>query len=209
MPKDIIINQNGTSLTLEDVKYIETYKKDGGTEKWIPEDDAKRTVLETNQPGTYTPPLSSGFVGYSKVTVDGLMPIEDEEEYLILDVTQNGIYQPEKDPRGSLKGYRKVIVRYGESDIYDIDIVRLPDKQTYSDGEPIQYEGLVVKGYDDNGEYVRDIELDELTFPMKTMPDTIIDGDILYFIDVPVEFYRYFDGHKIEVSFEIEVNVQT
>lgn len=169
MPKDIKIRTGDGVQTLSDVDKIETITADGDECLWIPEDSLRLRELRTAHPGIYNPMVGA----YSKVTVDELIG-EDNPEYGVLEVTQNGIYEASQDPRGPFKGYTKVIVNVTPPEYpASIKVIRLPNKTAYNYGDSMDYSGIKVSARQGNSlpwvsyEYPDgDIPFDELSFEL-------------------------------------------
>ncbi len=109
MGKNITIQEGGTPRTFGNVEKIVTNVVGGGTQNWIPEEEAASYVetgeLSVSENGTYYS-SDEGYVGFSKVDVrvtdggGGATLIEKE-------ITENGTYLAEDD---DADGYSKVEV---------------------------------------------------------------------------------------------------
>lgn len=120
------------------VKLLRTDLSGGGSCEWIPEDKIQLTTLNISKNGTYkasdyTDRDGNKYYGFSEVTVNvtGRTTIVDPDD--------GNEYSVETDTEtGELK--KTVLPSY-------IDIVGLPTKTTYRDGDPINKSGMVVKAY--------------------------------------------------------------
>lgn len=68
MSKDIVIQKNGVSQTLQGVEKIRTNACGSGNVEWVPEDEVQLQALVASYNGTYTP--GAGVYGFSEVVVN-------------------------------------------------------------------------------------------------------------------------------------------
>ena len=108
MGKNITIQEGGIAKTFGGVEKIVTNVVGGGTQNWIPEEEATSYVetgeLSVSENGTYYS-SDEGYVGFSKVDVrvtEGTPPTLVEKE-----ITENGTYNASDD---DADGYSKVVV---------------------------------------------------------------------------------------------------
>ena len=182
------------------VKLLRTDLASGGSCEWIPENDVQLTTLNISKNGTYKAKDYSDkkgniYYGFSQVTVNvkGRTTIVDPD-----DGNEYSVEVDEKDPNGKLK---KTVLPSS------IDVVGLPTKTTYREGDPINKSGMVVKAYLADGtlyDYENyqfgGIPLSELEIePTKassagmeyqTATSDLVDGEIMF--GVPPS--RYYTG---------------
>ena len=94
MAKSITIQEGGVARTLSGVEKIVTSVVGGGTQNWVPEDEASDYVntgeLSVNENGIYNS-ADDGYIGYSTVEVNV------EPELVTKSITQNGTYHASDD----------------------------------------------------------------------------------------------------------------
>ncbi len=112
MAKKIVINENDNDNVkiIGNVSKLVTYKSDGETCTWIPEDETRLVTKAIIKDGTYIvdDELGSPY-GYSQVTVNGvgnkvLGQLGEKS------ITKNGTYIAENDSAGPFYGYSRVVV---------------------------------------------------------------------------------------------------
>lgn len=69
MSKNIVIINNGTQETWQDVQYLRTNSTATGTKDWFPEDEANTAPITITENGTYTAE-SGSLYGFSKLIVN-------------------------------------------------------------------------------------------------------------------------------------------
>ena len=158
MSKNITIQEGGVAKSLSGIKKIKTSKQGSGTVLWIPEDEVTLKTKSVNKNGTYKA-KDDGAYGYSQFTVTGIGQAQGT------------------NPSTGNDAVAEVDPQTGEITIRDvpssIDITTPPTKLTYTDGETIDFTGMVVKLKLKNGNIYTDsshpdgiIPHSELTFPV-------------------------------------------
>ena len=155
MSKNIIIQEGGVGRQFSADK-LKTALVGGGSCLWVPEDETVLGTKHITENGTYHA-SDDGYYGYSEVTVDGVgtavgMDSDGDAAYATV------------DPDTGLITIKKLPSR--------IQITTPPSTLSYSDGDAINYNGMVVKAYLESGELWTDenhpngvIPLSELTLP--------------------------------------------
>lgn len=94
MSKNITIQEGGVARTLSGVEKIVTNVVGGGTQNWVPEDEAANYVttgeLSVSENGTYYA-SDDGYIGFSKVEVDTPSRLTSKT------ITENGTYDASDD----------------------------------------------------------------------------------------------------------------
>ena len=152
MGKNISIQEGdiGKQLTVDKLK---TNLVGGGSCLWVPEDGINLGTKSISENGTFRA-SDDGYFGYSEVTVSGVGtatgrdPNTGEEKRVSVD--------PET---GDLE---ETIIP--ES----IRITTLPTKVNYTNGERINYSGIVVHAYSSAGRDLGVVPFNELVFPVTT-----------------------------------------
>lgn len=177
MSKNITIAEGAQSKNFNNVAKIRTNLIGGGTQNWIPEDEAGNYAnleeIYISENGTYYAD-DEGVDGFSKVSVN----VSGGEAKLITkEITANGTYNASAD---AADGYSEVYVNIGETgrepvssggdgNEYfvetdpntknfiktvlpsSIEITTSPTKRNYVSGETIDITGMVVKAYKNDG----------------------------------------------------------
>lgn len=164
MSRNITIQEGGVGKQLT-VDKLKTNLVGGGTCLWVPEDDVALGSKRISENGTYKA-SDDGFYGYSQVTVKNAkiasgkiargatLPTGDGNEYAVT-----------RDNNGDLD-----FVKIPSS----IQVTTLPTTVEYTDGETIDFTGMVVTMYDANDQSMGTVPIGELT-----LPDTVADGTAL------------------------------
>lgn len=119
MSKNITIQEGGVARTLSGVEKIVTNVVGGGTQNWVPEDEAANYVttgeLSVSENGTYYA-SDDGYVGYSEVTVNTPSRLTTKS------ITENGSYDASDD---GFDGYSSVDVNIsGEATLIEKTITQ-------------------------------------------------------------------------------------
>lgn len=152
MSKNIVIQEGGLGKQLSADK-LKTNLVGGGTCLWVPEDGVNLGTKNISENGTFRA-SDDGYYGYSEVTVSGVGtatgrdPTTGEEKRVSVD--------PET---GDLE---ETIIP--ES----IRITTLPTKVNYTNGETINYSGIVIHAYSSTGRDLGAVPFNELVFPVTT-----------------------------------------
>lgn len=150
MSKNIVIQEGGIGKQLT-VDKLKTNLVGGGSCLWVPEDSINLGTKHISENGTFRA-SDDGYLGYSEVTVSGVGtatgrdPTTGEEKRVSVD--------PET---GDLE---ETIIP--ES----IRITTLPTKVNYTNGETINYSGIVVHAYSSAGRDLGEVPFNELVFPV-------------------------------------------
>lgn len=158
MSKNIIIQEGGAPFQFS-VDKLETAKVGGGSLNWVPEEDTLLGTKTITKDGTYKA-SDEGLYGYSGVTVRGIGTAtgkdgDGDDAKVTTDPTTGDLVQT-KIPSA-------------------IEITTPPTKLNYTDGETINFSGLVVKAKLRTGGIFTDdaypdgvIPNSELDFPVTT-----------------------------------------
>lgn len=173
MSKNISIQEGGVSKQLT-VDKLKTDLVGGGSCLWVPEDGTRLTTKYISENGTYKA-SDDGYYGYSEVTVSGVGSVVGR------DSNGNEAIVTADPVTGDL-----VTTEIPSS----ILVVMPPTKTTYTDGETIDFTGLIVKAYTQDGEVWTDslhpngeIPVSELTLPVtvadydSVVPEQYTDGN--------------------------------
>lgn len=150
MSKNITIQEGGLAKQITADK-LKTNLVGGGSCLWEPEDDTNLGTKHISENGTFRA-SDDGYFGYSEVTVSGVGtatgtdPNTGEEKRVSAD--------PET---GNLE--ETIIPK-------SIQITTLPTKVNYTNGETIDYSGIVVHAYSSTGRDLGAVPFNELVFPV-------------------------------------------
>lgn len=155
MSKNIVIQEGGVGRQFS-ADRLKTATVGGGHCYWVPEDEVQLRTLFVTENGTYKAEDEECY-GYSEVTVNGIgaaVGLDSDGDTACATV----------DPETGLITIKKLPSR--------IQITTPPSILSYSDGDAINYSGMVVKAYLESGELWTDenhpngvIPLSELTLP--------------------------------------------
>lgn len=158
MSKNIIIQEGGTGKQLT-VDKLETNVVGGGTCPWVPEDGTVLGAITITENGTRRA-VDDGYYGYSEVTVNSVgsaTGLDDDGDYRTVSV----------DPSTG----RLVSIKIPSN----IVITTPPTLTSYSDGDAIDFSGMVVKAYLETGGLWTDathpdgiIPISELSLPVAS-----------------------------------------
>ncbi len=167
MSKNITIQEGGVGKQLT-VDKLKTNLVGGGTCLWLPEDEValgRKTITEN---GTFLA-ADDGLYGYARVTVRGVgkaAGVDRDGDEASAKTTSDGRLVVQKLPS-------RIVVE------------TLPMLTAYSDGEPINYRGMVVKAYLRSGRVWTDtthpdgvIPLSELILPVTQAEMSNVHSDI-------------------------------
>lgn len=149
------IDEGGTQRTFTQVGKLSTNLQGGGVCYWVPEDERELGSKSINQNGSYVAE-QDGLYGYDEVTVNipnaggvtGKDPVTGEDVTVTVD--------PET---GELE---ETIVPYA------IQIEQLPTQLIYTEGQTIDYTGIIVGAYDSRGNRLQEVPFAELIFTETT-----------------------------------------
>lgn len=157
MSKSPVIKEGATPITLTCDK-IKTNTSGGGTQNWLPEDEVNLGTKHITKDGTYKASNDSLY-GYSEVTVSGIGkavgkdPVTGEDKLV------------EPDPEtGELE--ETVLPA-------SIMVTTPPTKTAYTQGDNIDFSGIVVTMFNKAHESMGSVPFNELTF----VP-TVASGDV-------------------------------
>ena len=106
MSKNITISEGATAKNFTGASKIRTNLLGGGTQNWVPEDEAINYVdlatLSVTDNGTYTA-QDEGCQGFSEIDVD----VETEPDLTTKSISQNGTYNASDD---NADGYSQITV---------------------------------------------------------------------------------------------------
>ena len=153
MSKDIVIQIGGVSQDLDSVEEIRTSTGSGNT-VWVPEDEKTLGVKTITANGSYEA-SDDGMYGYSKAVVN--VP----KKYVTGRGADGNDYTYSVDDEGNLSS---------EKEISAIVVTTPPSVLTYDPGAALNFDGIVVTGYDGNGQSMGTIPFSELIFPVTHAP---------------------------------------
>ena len=155
---------------------------------WVPETERQTDDKHITENGTYTAE-NEGLYGYDKIDVSvpntGSMSGKgaDGNDYSIT-IDDNGYIVETKIPSA-------------------IRIETLPAQLLYTEGDTIDYSGIVVGAYDSQGNRMQEVPFSELFFPVNTAhSDGMTMGDAQH---LPVQWNRPSDNLLLEDYFDISV----
>lgn len=150
MGKNIVIQEGGIGKQLT-VDKLKTNLVGGGTCLWVPEDGTQLGTKYISENGTYSA-SSDGLYGYSAVTVNGVGSVTGTDG--------------DGDEATVTKGDDDELVT--EKIPSSIRVTTLPSKVNYSDGDAIEYGGMVVKAYLKTGGLYGTVPNGDLVLPVST-----------------------------------------
>lgn len=157
MSKNIVIQEGGVGRQFSADK-LKTNLVGGGSCLWVPEDTTQLGTKYIEENGTFKA-SDDGYYGYSEVTVSGVGTAVGK------DSDGDSAYASTDPETGAI-----TIKKLPSS----IRITTPPTKLSYTDGEMIDYSGMVVKAYLASGELWTDashrdgiIPISELNLPVK------------------------------------------
>ena len=135
MSKIVRINEGGLARAFSGVQKLRTSLSGGGNCLWVPEDVVSLGTKYVTKGGVYDA-ANDGLYGYSQVTVnvgavDSLCGIDTDGNYKWLRKINGSIYSSGLPT--------------------EIRVTTPPNKTSYTDGEAIDYSGMIVKAYDEDG----------------------------------------------------------
>ena len=160
MSKNISIQEGGVAKQLT-VDKLKTNLVGSGTCLWVPEDEVPLGTKNITKNGTYRA-SDDGYYGYSQVTVNGVGTATGKD-------SDGDKAMVETDPiTGEL-----VIKKLPSS----IAVTTPPTKLSYTDGEAINFSGMVVNAYLASGDVWSDSSHPSGVVPIAemTLPETIAD----------------------------------
>ena len=185
MSKNIIIQEGGIGKQLTADK-LKTNLVGGGSCLWVPEDEVILGTKSITNNGTYSA-ATDGLTGFSQVTVNvpegnvtGRDPTTGQEKSVTVDPETGDLVE--------------TVVPS------EIRVITPPTNPygTYTDGQTITKDGMVVKAYDANGVYLQDVPLGEITIsPTVAVYDESKDkkGEPTIIPDASVQsYYNYYDA---------------
>ena len=193
MSKNITIQQDGVAVPITGAEELRTADSGGGSITWIPEDETALGTLTASGNGTYVA-SENGVYGYSVVVVN--VPANsvagtdiDGNDYLV--TVDNAGYLVE-----TLIPSR-------------IAVTTQPTKTSYSEGEAIDFSGLVVKAYDGNGNVFDTTDYPGGVVPVAELQLPVTRAAGSGSVAVPVNWPRPGDGGLLSCSFSITVSAGT
>jgi len=158
MSKNITIKKGGSAQSFNGTSRINVPRPDGSSANWVPEDECELGTIEISANGTYSAD-SLGLYGFHTVQVH-----VERQDYIVGYGQGGNAYKVSKDA-GTGKLVKTEIPTA-------IEITTLPTKTSYTEGESIDYTGMVVKAKSKDGSVFMDgtypdgiIPLSELTLP--------------------------------------------
>lgn len=137
MSKDITIQINGVANDFDGVEEIRTNQFGGGSITWVPEDETQLATLTVTKNGSYTAE-DAGVYGFSTVIVN----VPAAPSSITGRDTDGNDYTVTVDDNGYI-----VETLTASS----IQVTTPPTILDYTDGDTIDFTGIVVKAYDGEG----------------------------------------------------------
>lgn len=154
------IREGGNPVYMS-ARLIKTNLQGGGTCLWVPKDEVNLESKYVDHSGTYTARADDCY-GYDQVTVSGVDVeiTQDEDDDDVAEITDGGVITKQKLP---------------SSIVVDVP----PTKTVYSEGQIIDYAGMVVKAYTRSGQLWTDASHPNGIIPISelTLPVTIAHAD--------------------------------
>ena len=156
MAKDIIIQNNGVAVTYTGAKKIKTRKSTGGTLYWLPEGEQPTGTITITENGTYKAEdanlyaFSQAIVNVQKAPTNISGKGQDGNEYNVTIDPETGEIVETEIPSA-------------------IQIEIPPLKNSYTEDEPIDLTGIVVKLIDGNGNVFTDETHPDGTIPLSEL----------------------------------------
>ena len=129
---------------------IRTYKAGGNTCLWVPDDTVKLGEKTIHESGIYSA-INDGLYGYNSVSVTCAHIYGKDEDGKTYDVTTND--------NGEITKKEMPV---------EIRVTTMPIRTVYTDGQTIDYTGIVVTAYGIAGNVIQVIPFDQLIFPVST-----------------------------------------
>lgn len=147
---------------------LKTNLQGGGTCLWIPKEDVELKTKYITKSGTYAASADECY-GFSEVTVSGVDVdiTQDEDGDDVAKITDGGTVTEEKLP-----SY--------------INIEIPPTKTLYTEGDTIDFSGMVVKAYTKSGALWTDAEHPDGTIPLSELSypvTTAVPGEVIEVVD--------------------------
>lgn len=158
MSEAIKIKEGGVDRSQNQINKLKTNTVGGGVCFWLPETELQTDDKRITQNGTYTAE-EEGLYGYDEITVSvpntgsvtGRDPVTGNDYTVTVDPETGEIVETEVPS--------------------SIRIEQLPTKLIYTDGETINYTGIVVGAYDGHGNRLQEVPFSELVFPVTIAHD--------------------------------------
>lgn len=194
MSKNPIITEGVQGRAFNEVAKLGVPLVAGGESFWVPKDERQLESLSVKANGTYRPKEKYGISRVS-VSVPGTTRKisgkgSDGNDYTV-DVDSSDNLVKTKVPSS-------------------IQITTEPIDTSYTNGDTIDFTGMVVKAYDGNGNLFTDggytggvVPNSELQFPVTV---AVYDGSGTPTQTIPVNWPRYNDGKILTASFDITVS---
>jgi hypothetical protein len=162
--KNIIIQTNGTPETYNDTPRIRTIGIGSGRIGWIPFSETQTGTIAINKNGTYKA-SDKGLMGFSRAVV------KVPSNSVTGKKADGNDYTVTTDPNGNIVETKVPS---------EIRVTTPPNVTTYTDGDAINFTGLVVTAYDAEGQSMGEVPFNELIFPVTeadiSTPDEWTDG---------------------------------
>lgn len=188
MSEAIKIKEGGVDRSQNQINKLKTNTVGGGVCFWVPETERQTDDKRITENGTYTAE-HDGLYGYDEITVSvpntGSMSGKgtDGNDYSIT-VDDNGYIVETKIPSA-------------------IQIETFPAQLLYTEGDTIDYSGIVVGAYDAQENRMQGVPFSELFFPVTTAhSDDMTMGGTQR---LPVQWNRPSDNLLLEDYFDISV----
>lgn len=156
MSRDIIIQNNGVAVTYTGAKKMKTRKSTGGTLYWLPEGEQPTGTITITENGTYKAEdenlyaFSQAIVNVQKAPTNISGKGQDGNEYNVTIDPETGEIVETEIPSA-------------------IQIEIPPLKNSYTEDEPIDLTGIVVKLIDGNGNVFTDTAHPDGTIPLSEL----------------------------------------
>lgn len=160
--------KEGDKTLIFSANELKVNNQGGGTSLWVPKDDVGLKTKYITKSGTY-PASADECYGFSEVTVSGVDVeiTQDDDGDDVAKVTDGGEVTETKLP-----SY--------------INIEIPPTKTIYSEGDTIDFSGMVVKAYTKSGALWTDAEHPDGTIPLSELSypvTTAVPGEVIEVVD--------------------------
>ena len=181
------ISEGGKGRPFGSVKALMVQGEDGKYYSWYPESEKALGTLSVDKNGIYKA-SDKGVYGWSSVYVN--VATTDSVTGRDPDTGEEVVIRPDPETGELVTTVVPVEIR----------VATPPTKTSYTDGQKIDYSGIVVKAYGANGNVMQTPPFSALDFPVDTA--RYDEGATQ---TIPVQWERLEDGAVLETTFNITV----